>query len=543
MSSVDKNDKHQQRFAALQQRFFETLPSKTALMLEHYQKLAAGEHTAFTELIAISHQLSGSCGTFRLPELGELARQVEQLALSIQQKTPLDSTQRTRLEAAVAAFEHQMQQVMTAGAAASESRVITRQEPEQIWLLLDNSSLSDELKNQLSAFGYPLQVFTSYQGCLQSLSSQSPALLYCSASLDAGGSQLFDQHQLLMVMQDKRIPWMLFSDQDSFSLRVQAARHHAQAFYVSPLDVPAMLGRISDIVEQQAETGGRVCVMDDDTLLAEHFALTLQTAGIDCQVLLDPESMIADILQHQPELVLLDLHMPTYSGPELAGVIRQYDAFKSLPIVFLSAEQDKAQQLKAMAFGADDFLTKPISDAQLVKAVQVRLQRSRELKNLIVKDSLTGLMKHSAIKEAAVLEYQRAKRSGNTFCLVMVDIDHFKSVNDRFGHAMGDLVITTLATLLQKRIRRTDKAGRYGGEEFLLVLPDCERQDAVQLMQTILDSFRSIIFHSNSQDFCCSFSAGIACGTEDWDHLEKMLANADEKLYRAKSLGRNRVLA
>ena len=280
-----------------------------------------------------------------------------------------------------------------------------------------------------------------------------------------------------------------------------------------------------------------------DILLAEHFALTLQTAGIDCQILTNPENIIADILQYQPDLVLLDLHMPTYSGPELAGVIRQYDAFKSLPIVFLSAEQDKAQQLKAMAFGADDFLTKPISDAQLVKAVQVRLQRSRELKNLIVKDSLTGLMKHSAIKEAAVLEYQRAKRSGNTFCLVMVDIDHFKSVNDRFGHAMGDLVITTLATLLQKRIRRTDKAGRYGGEEFLLVLPDCERQDAVQLMQTILDSFRSIIFHSNSQDFCCSFSAGIACGTEGWDHLEKMLANADEKLYRAKSLGRNRVLA
>ncbi|MEE2023422.1 diguanylate cyclase [Alkalimonas mucilaginosa] len=543
MSSVDKNDKHQQRFAALQQRFFETLPSKTALMLEQYQKLAAGEHTAFTELIAISHQLSGSCGTFHLPELGQLAREVEQLALSIQQEQRLEAARLSGLEKAVAAFHHQMQHVLAAGGGVSESQAIARPAPEQIWLLLDDHNLAAELTSQLSAFDYPLQVFTSYQDCLQSLTNQTPALLYCSASLNDGVSQLFEQQQLLKVLQDRQIPWMLFSDQDNFSLRAQAARYQAQAFYVSPLDVPAMLGRISDLAEQQAESGGRVCVMDDDVLLAEHFVLTLQTAGIDCQILTNPENIIADILQYQPDLVLLDLHMPTYSGPELAGVIRQYDTLKSLPIVYLSAEQDKAQQLKAMAFGADDFLTKPISDAQLVKAVQVRLRRSRELKNLIVKDSLTGLMKHSAIKEAAVLEYQRAKRSGNTFCLVMVDIDHFKSVNDRFGHAMGDLVITTLATLLQKRIRRTDKAGRYGGEEFLLVLPECASEDALQLMQSILDSFNTIVFHSSAQDFACSFSAGIACSSEGFDDAESMLAQADGKLYQAKSLGRNRVLA
>lgn len=543
MSSVTKNNEYQQRFAALQQRFIETLPCKTAMMLEQLQKLAAGDHAAFTELVAISHQLSGSCGTFRLTELGQRAREVEQLALNLQRENTLDATLFFELEQAVASFAQQMQHPIITGGAESKSSVITGQDHQQIWLLLDNNSLTNELSTQLSAFDYPLQVFASYQECLESLARQTPALLYCSANLDHGCSQLFEQHQLLIALKEKQIPWMLFSDYDEFSLRVQAARHHAQAFYVSPLDVPAMLGRISDVLEQYADCSGRVCVMDDDTLLAEHIALTLQAAGIDCLVLTNPATMIADILQYQPELVLLDLHMPTYSGPELAGVIRQYDAFKSLPIVYLSAEQDKAQQLKAMAYGADDFLTKPISDRQLVKAVQVRLQRSRELKNLIVKDSLTGLMKHSAIKEAAVLEFQRARRSGKPFCLVMVDIDHFKSVNDRFGHAMGDLVITTLATLLQKRIRRTDKAGRYGGEEFLLVLPDCQRQDAVQLMQTILDGFCSIIFHSNAQDFSSSFSAGIACGSEGFDHAETMLAKADEKLYQAKSLGRNRVLA
>lgn len=542
MVSSKKTDDYQQRFAGLQQRFIGTLRSKAKKLLSAAQQLAEGEQQQLTTVIADSHQLAGSCGTFGLHELGKMARQIEQLALKLEKSSTLNLPALQELVAKAEHFTQSVDSLMAEGVAGEASLPVAAKENNQLWLLLDNQPLKDELSSQLSAFDYQIRAFTDFDACLRALKQESPALVYCTLSLDADDSTVFEHTDLLQALQAKSIPWMLYTTADDFDLRIQAARYQARAFYVSPLDIPAMLGRITELMQLKSEQKGRVCIMDDDALLAEHYALTLQAAGIDCMVLTESKTIIRDILHFQPELILMDLHMPTYSGPELAGVIRQYDALKSLPIVYLSAEQDPAQQLKAMAFGADDFLTKPISEQQLVKAVKVRLTRSRELRDLIEKDSLTGLIKHSAIKEAAQLEFERSKRSGKHFSLVMLDIDNFKAVNDQYGHAIGDVVITTLATLLKQRIRRTDKAGRYGGEEFVLVLPNCSRQDAVPMLENILESFRSIVFHATGQDFYCTFSAGVACSATEYANAELMLAAADERLYQAKSLGRNRVI-
>ncbi|MCH8538509.1 MAG: diguanylate cyclase [Alkalimonas sp.] len=543
MVSSKKTGENQQRYVVLQQRFIGTLCGKATRLLEATRQLAEGEDTQLAAVIADSHQLAGSCGTFGLHELGKAARQIEQLALGLEKSPTLKQRHLRELVAKAEHFTQSVDSLISGGVAEKARQPVVVNETNQLWLLLDNQKLKDELSSQLSAFDYQIRAFSDFDACLLALKQESPALVYCTLSLDSDDSTVFEHTDLLEALQVKGIPWMLYTTTDDFDLRIQAARYQARAFYVSPLDIPAMLGRITELMQLTSQQKGRVCIMDDDALLAEHYALTLQAAGIDCMVLTEPKTIIQDILHFQPELILMDLHMPTYTGPELAGVIRQHDALKSLPIVYLSAEQDQAQQLKAMAFGADDFLTKPISEQQLVKAVKVRLTRSRELRDLIEKDSLTGLIKHSAIKEAAQLEFERSKRSDKHFSLVMLDIDHFKAVNDQYGHAIGDVVITTLATLLQQRIRRTDKAGRYGGEEFVLVLPECSSDDALLMLQAMLDSFRSIAFHALGHDFHCSFSAGIACSDSGFPDSETMLNAADEKLYQAKSLGRNRVIA
>ncbi|MCC5826424.1 diguanylate cyclase [Alkalimonas sp.] len=543
MTSKQKQVDIKQRFAALQQRFIGTLTAKADRLSRLVKAIAQGELAFLTEVIADSHQLAGSCGTFGQKALGDLASHIEQSAIALQNSVPQSDRALQLLIELTELFQRNVASVIDTGLNMPVVKQAAEQENNLIWLLLNDALLTHDLSRQLSAFGYSIEVFTDFSACCQALDSTSPALIYSAVELDASDGSVFKQTDLLKAMQEKQIPWMLYSPSDDFDLRILAARHQAQAFYVSPLDIPSMLGRITELMQLKSEQKGRVCVMDDDALLAEHYALALQAAGIECMVLADPRQLIQDILHFQPELILMDLHMPLYSGPELAGVIRQHDALKSLPIVYLSAERDQTQQLKAMAFGADDFMTKPIDDAQLVKAVQVRLARSRELRNLIEKDSLTGLIKHSAIKEVAQLEFERAKRSGKNVSVVMLDIDHFKSVNDKYGHAIGDVVITTLATMLQQRIRRTDKAGRYGGEEFLLVLPNCGRQDAMPMLETILESFRCIVFHAAGEDFYCTFSAGVACSDADYADAEAMLAAADERLYQAKSLGRNRVLA
>jgi len=238
----------------------------------------------------------------------------------------------------------------------------------------------------------------------------------------------------------------------------------------------------------------------------------------------------------------MDVHMPDYDGPDLASVVRQYDEWSSLPIVFLSAEMDLGKQVDALSHGADDFLTKPILAAQLVASIRVRVARSRTLSALLNKDSLTGLLKHASIKSAAINEISRGYRQNYSVVVAMVDIDHFKSVNDTYGHATGDVVIASVATLLRQRLRQTDMIGRYGGEEFLVVLPHCSAEDGRKRLEDIREYFSRLRFNQGDQEFACTLSSGMVCSLDASDQdRDRLLVLADEALYRAKRGGRNQV--
>ena len=221
-------------------------------------------------------------------------------------------------------------------------------------------------------------------------------------------------------------------------------------------------------------------------------------------------------------------------------MIRYDNAWQSLPIVLMSAESDLARQVKALGSGADDFLVKPISDAQLVVGIRVRAERARQMAELMNQDSLTGLLKHASIKERLVQEIDRARRSGKPVSIAMVDIDLFKRVNDNWGHPIGDQVIKTLGNLLRQRLRRQDSVGRYGGEEFLAVLPECSEADAIRLLDDIRRRFADIEFRSGENKFNVTLSAGVAVSVQARDAHE-VLVDADQALYQAKNRGRNQV--
>ena len=526
-------------FAALRRRFEDGLFERSAKMLQLTEQSPSRSLSA---VIAEAHKLAGACGTFGHAALGSYARQIEQLAKEIESK-PAD----VRLQALPALRQAVLEFDIAVGRALQEKTVTDIDSIEQlhqsntIWLLLPSEQLAEELTQQLQAFGHQVECFTTFTSSLERLQSVAPAVLLSAVSV-AGEASLFEQTLLLQQLKKQRTRLLVFSEKDDFDLRIKASQQRADAFFVSPLDVPNMISTISDLLEQGAKNAGRVFIVDDDKLLAQHYALVLNSAGIETHIIKNIRSIINELMQVQPDLLLMDMYMPEYSGAELAGVIRQYSSLKRLPIVFLSSEMNKGLQLGAMAHGADDFLTKPIDDAQLVQAVKNRLKRSLQLKNLIEKDSLTALIKHSAIKEAAELEFERSRRYAKPFSVVMLDIDHFKAVNDNYGHAIGDMVITALATLLRKRIRKTDKAGRYGGEEFMLVLPECSHEQAVVLTEQILQAFGQLIFTAGKQRFSCSFSAGVvSINQEDFNDAEQMIAAADDAMYKAKRAGRNQV--
>ncbi|MFT6914365.1 MAG: PleD family two-component response regulator [Motiliproteus sp.] len=163
--------------------------------------------------------------------------------------------------------------------------------------------------------------------------------------------------------------------------------------------------------------------------------------------------------------------MPECDGMELSKIIRQIGAYISVPIVFLSSEEDQEKQLLAMSLDGDDFLSKPIKPWHLVSAVASRAKRARTMRALAEKDSLTGLFNHTKIKERLQAELSRAKRNHEPLAYAMLDIDNFKHVNDTYGHPAGDRVLKSIAIMLKQRLRKYDVIGCYGGEEFVVILP------------------------------------------------------------------------
>jgi diguanylate cyclase (GGDEF)-like protein len=235
------------------------------------------------------------------------------------------------------------------------------------------------------------------------------------------------------------------------------------------------------------------------------------------------------------------MHMPGCTGLELAAVIRQQEAYVSVPIVYLSAETDVDKQLAAMRQGGDSFLTKPIRPEHLISAVLGRVERLRVLRSFMVRDSLTGLLNRTVLKEPLATEVARAARNGHATSFAMVDIDPFKLVNDTYGHSTGDHVIKSLSRLLQQRLRKTDVVGRYGGEEFAIILPNTTEAQAVKLLDELRVGFSQVRHQSEGREFYVTISAGVATSS-NFPVANQLNNAADRALYRAKAQGRNCVI-
>jgi len=331
------------------------------------------------------------------------------------------------------------------------------------------------------------------------------------------------------------------SDRDDFATRLRAVRAGGSAFFSPPVDISVVIDRVDGLRGAGTNEPYHILIIDDDPEQVSHTALILQQAGMITSVVSDPAQVVSVMIESRPELILMDLYMPGCDGLELTRIIRQQDSFVAVPIVFTSVENDREKQLAAIGCGADDFLVKPIKPEHLIKAVSLRAERTRSMRYFMERDSLTGLLNHSNLKGSLGLEMQRANRIGREMSFAMIDLDRFKHVNDVYGHYSGDRVLKSLARLLQQRLRKTDVIGRYGGEEFAVILFDVGTAPAKLLLDSIRESFALIRHRAGEDEFTVTFSCGIAGFPACADALSIAEA-ADSALYRAKDSGRNKVV-
>ena len=400
-----------------------------------------------------------------------------------------------------------------------------------------------EAARQLGYYGYEACLIESPAQLFGDVAVRSPTGVLIDCSL-AGA--LPSEHQAELAALAQKFPLACISNESDVHARLAAVRMGCQAYFTRPLDTTSLLDTLDRLTAPAQAEAGKVMIIDDSPSLAAFYAAHLSEAGFLCHVVTDPLKSLEALVEHPPELILLDMNMPGASGQEIAKVIRQQDAYLSIPIVFLSAESDVGRQREAMSLGGDEFLQKPIQPEHLVSAVRSRVIRYRALRALMVRDSLTGLLNHTSYKERLRAEVARAKRQNKNLSVAIIDIDHFKNVNDTYGHPAGDRVIKNLSRLLKQRLRGADIIGRYGGEEFALALPDTPIDLAVKVIDHLRESFAAIEQHAGNKTFNNTFSAGVsefAPQTPAAVDSEGLIKAADEALYVSKHGGRNRVTA
>jgi len=544
---MNNSEKFQEALKQLSDAYAAQLPEKFRNMMLTLDALPQNQwdEEGFQTLYRMVHSLSGSSKTFGFPALGDAARTLEHhLKMLGEAKRALSSTQRDQVYEQLAALNQlairqEHADADLAGTVSAESAVAHAS--CQVYIVEDESSLAVELKTQLSYFGYDVSVFYALNDFKVAMQQSRDVVVLMDINFPEdplGGIHVMNEIQRGRATP---IPVIFLSAHGEFDIRLEAVRAGGIAYMNKPVNLGVLVDKLDELTSVKAAEADRVLIVDDEVALTDYYAAALEQAGLSVRVANNPLHVLNDLLEFSPDLILIDMYMPECNGMELAKLIRQLDDFIGIPIVFLSAETDMDKQLAAIGMGGDDFLCKPISPQHLVSSVTSRIRRSQLLRSFMVRDSLTGLLNHTAIKDQLAREMARAKRHNKPLSFAMVDIDFFKNVNDSYGHPVGDRVIKSLSRLLKQRLREIDAVGRYGGEEFAVILVDTDGQTAIKVMDTIRHDFSLLRHLAGDIEFSVSFSCGIA-DMSDYADVSKMADAADRALYQAKHAGRNRVV-
>jgi two-component system cell cycle response regulator len=295
----------------------------------------------------------------------------------------------------------------------------------------------------------------------------------------------------------------------------------------------------------------RVLIADDSAISRALLKSTLQRSGYDVIAVDDGDKAWSVLSEdNPPPLAILDWMMPGLTGPEVCRRVRDIeDSERYIYILLLTSKDTKAEIVEGLESGADDYVVKPFDEHELkvrVRAgqrivdLQADLLNAQEvLKDRASKDLLTMLPNRQAVHDELEQELSRSRRDGHTVGVILLDLDHFKSINDRYGHFSGDAVLRETAARLRSNMRPYDKVGRYGGEEFLVVLPNCDLAQAVQQAERLRFRLEQKPMPVDGGELSVTASFGVTISDFSPHSADWFIRVADEALYRAKHAGRN----
>jgi len=288
-----------------------------------------------------------------------------------------------------------------------------------------------------------------------------------------------------------------------------------------------------------------ILVIEDHPDQRELLAIVLQREGYRVVTAANGLEALEKLEAENIQIALSDIMMPKMDGFELIKRIRTNPALKSIYVILITARIQEGDRVRGLDLGADDYITKPFSFSELLARVRVgsrvvHYQQHLEYQTLV--DSLTGLYNRRAFEKKIHEEFERSKRYHNPLSLLILDIDNFKTINDTYGHHGGDAALVKMSETFREKTRQSDFCSRYGGEEFVLVLPETDQENALQVASKIQDAIRSSAFGTTARPFALTVSIGVSStSTRFYSDWREMLNDADQALYLAKNTGKDRI--
>jgi diguanylate cyclase (GGDEF)-like protein len=341
------------------------------------------------------------------------------------------------------------------------------------------------------------------------------------------------------------LPIAFISNHQQVSDRLEGVHAGVSLFLGEGVGVDLLAQSLRQLQSLNTRGSARVLVIDDDeALIADHVTRELAQSAFQVSCLTAPLRVLELLSEVQTDLLVIHADMAGLGGFEVCRTLRATPEWQSLPIVLMGERGDDDMRIAAYRSGADDYLSRRADRAVLKTCLESRLERSRLIQDRADRDGLTGLLLRRAFNDALQARLAAARRQGTPVSVCLIDLDHFKSVNDTYGHIAGDRVLASMGRLLSSSFRVEDLRGRWGGEEFVVAFSGEGAESARVILERARREFVRFYFDGeHGERFQSTFSAGVATFPENGQTIEDLFKVADERLYKVKQSGRNRVLS
>lgn len=545
------DDDVRRKLQAVARAYAESLPERIREMEALLQDISGdiNKNDNISELHRLAHALAGSASTFGHGKLGSAAAELEsRLREMMVNEGSFTERQTGILYGIIRRLVGEMEEITSAVPppvrdfmpSTSHAKGDVEANARLVFLADDDELFCRNIATHLQYHDYRVRSFCTLESLRGALEKGKPDILVMDMIFPEGNGA--DLVREIRSVPQNEFPVVFVSVDGSQASRLNAIRAGGDAFLHKPLNAERLIDALDSLVMSSSSEPIRILIVDDSAEEAEYYAALLKEAGMVVESVTDSMTALSMIEHFHPEILLVDIYMPDCTGEELVRLLRQMEEYLDLPIIFLSGEQDVSRQVEALSSGADAFISKSTHAQHLVLLLTSMASRYKQLRSIMSNDGLTGLLVHSKIMDALGREVARSRRNQSELCFVMIDLDHFKVVNDTYGHPVGDRVIRALARLMKQRLRKTDYVGRYGGEEFAVIMPDTSIEMALVVIDQIRSDFSSLRFEAEDASFNVSFSAGVACISKH-QGMQSLVDAADKQLYVAKEQGRNRVVA